>query len=170
VIEESLALVAHDLRARQIEATLELSSTPCVIDGDPVLLEQVLLNLVRNAMDALAEMPPPRRRLTIRSAVSIAEAEVSVSDAGPGLPAEVFGTLFTPFVTTKPHGLGIGLVISQRIVDAHGGTLVARPGPDGGAEFTVTLPRIATPGAVPENPRRKGHSPRTLTRAVGGDR
>jgi len=170
VIEESLALVAHDLRARQIEATLELSSTPCVIDGDPVLLEQVLLNLVRNAMDALAEMPPPRRRLTIRSAVSIAEAEVSVLDTGAGLPAEVFGTLFTPFVTTKPHGLGIGLVISQRIVDAHGGTLVARPGPDGGAEFTVTLPRIATPGAVPENPRRKGHSPRTLTRAVGGDR
>ena len=62
VIDESLALVAHDLRARQIEATLDLSSTRCVIDGDLVLLEQVLVNLVRNAMDALAETPPARRQ------------------------------------------------------------------------------------------------------------
>ena len=69
VIDESLALVAHDMRARQIEATLDLSSTPCVIDGDQVLLEQVLVNLVRNAMDALAETPPARRHITIRSAV-----------------------------------------------------------------------------------------------------
>ena len=69
VIDESLALVAHDLRARQIETTLDLSSTPCVIDGDLVLLEQVIVNLVRNAMDAMAETPPARRlsRYELRS-------------------------------------------------------------------------------------------------------
>src|SRR5678809_1253793 len=114
VIDESLALVAHDLRARQVEATLDWSSTPCVIDGDQVLLEQVLVNLIRNAMDALAEKPPARRHITIRSAVTTADVEVSVCDTGTGLPAEIIGTLFTPFVTTKPHGLGIGLVIVQR--------------------------------------------------------
>ena len=123
VIDESLALVAHDMRARQIEATLDLSSTPCVIDGDQVLLEQVLVNLIRNAMDALAETPPARRHITIRSAVTAADVEVSVCDTGTGLPAEIIGTLFTPFVTTKSHGLGIGLAIAQRIVDAHGGTI-----------------------------------------------
>ena len=141
VIDESLALVAHDMRARQIEATLDLSSTPCVIDGDQVLLQQVLVNLVRNAMDALAETPPARRHITIRSAVTAADVEVSVRDTGTGLPAEIIDRLFTPFVTTKSHGLGIGLTIAQRIVEAHGGTIGAHENLDGGATFTVTLPR-----------------------------
>ena len=148
VIHESLALVAHDLRARQVEVTLDLSSTPCVVDGDHVLLKQVLVNLIRNAMDALAETPPARRRITLRSAVGTADVEVSVGDTGPGLPAEIIGKLFTPFVTTKPHGLGIGLVIAQRILAAHGGTIGAHANPDGGATFTVTLPRSATPSSA----------------------
>jgi len=125
VIDECLALVAHDMRARQIQPTLDLSSTPCVIDGDQVLLEQVLVNLVRNAMDALTETPPARRRITIRSAVRAADVEVSVCDTGPGLPAEIMDTLFTPFVTTKTNGLGIGLTIARTIVEAHDGTIDA---------------------------------------------
>jgi len=141
VIDETLALVAHDMRARQIETTLDLSSTPCVIDGDHVLLQQVLVNLVRNAMDALAEAPPASRRITIRSAVTAADIEVSVRDTGTGLPAEIIGTLFTPFITTKSLGLGIGLTIAQRIVDAHAGTITAHENANGGATFTVTLPR-----------------------------
>ena len=66
-------------------------------------------------------------------------------DTGTGLPPEIIGTLFTPFVTTKSHGLGIGLTIARTIVDAHGGTIGARENRDGGATFTVTLPRSATP-------------------------
>ena len=143
VIDECLALVAHDMRARQIQATLDLSSTPCVIDGDQVLLGQVLVNLVRNAMDALTETPPASRRITIRCAVRAADVEVSVCDTGPGLPAEVMATLFTPFVTTKTNGLGVGLTIARTIVEAHGGTIDARENLDGGATFTVTLPRSA---------------------------
>ncbi len=146
VIDETLALVAHDMRARRIEATLDLSSTPCVIDGDRVLLEQVLVNLVRNAMDALADSPPARRRITIRTAVRGTAVDISVRDTGTGLPAEIIGTLFTPFVTTKSHGLGIGLTIAQRIVEAHAGTIAAQQNDDGGATFTVTLPRAATSG------------------------
>ena len=141
VINESLALVAHDMRARQIEATVNLSSNPCVINGDQVLLQQVLVNLVMNAMDAMAETPPARRRVTISSEVRAADVEVSVRDTGPGLPADIIGTLFTPFVTTKSHGLGIGLTIARTIVDAHGGTIDARNNPEGGATFTVTLRR-----------------------------
>jgi len=174
VIDESLALVAHDMKARQVEATLDLASTPCVIDGDQVLLVQVLVNLLRNAIDALAETPLARRRITIRSAGTTADVEVSVSDTGAGLSAEVMGRLFTPFVTTKPHGLGIGLAIAQRIVDAHGGTIGARASPGGGATFTVTLPRGATPKLLSEHVSGSEASAARLggasANAVDGDR
>jgi signal transduction histidine kinase len=152
VITGSLALVARDMRARQIEATLDLSSTPCIVDGDQVLLVQVLVNLMRNAMDALSETSATRRRITIRSAVTSAAIEVTVCDTGAGLPPEIIDTLFTPFVTTKPHGLGIGLAIAQRIVDAHGGTIGAHENADGGTTFTVTLLRSATPDLESERP------------------
>jgi signal transduction histidine kinase len=146
VIEESIALVAHDMGERQIEVTLGLSPAPCVIDGDQVLLQQVFLNLVRNAMDALAGTPPERRRIAIGSAEGAAEIEISVSDTGTGLPPEILDKLFKPFVTTKPHGLGIGLTIAHSIVSAHGGTLVAHGSAGGGAAFIVKLPR-GTPAA-----------------------
>jgi signal transduction histidine kinase len=144
VIDETIELVAHDLSARQISAAVNHSSSPCVIDGDQVLLQQVLLNLVMNAMDAMAGTPPGRRQVTISSDVRTADVDVSVRDTGPGVPADILGTLFTPFVTTKPHGLGIGLTIVRSIVSAHGGTIVARNNPEGGATFTVTLRRSVT--------------------------
>ena len=145
VISESLALVAHDMRARQIQPIVNLSSNPCIIRGDQVLLGQVLVNLVMNAMDAMAETPPARRRLTIRTEVRAADVEVTVRDTGTGLPADINGKLFAPFVTTKANGLGIGLTIARTIVQAHGGTIDARNNPDGGATFIVTLRRSDTP-------------------------
>ena len=108
-------------------------------------MRQVLVNLVMNAMDAMAETPPARRRVTISTEVRAADVEVSVRDTGTGLPAQIDGTLFTPFVTTKAHGLGIGLTITRTIVDAHGGTIDAHNNPEGGATFTVTLRRSETP-------------------------
>jgi C4-dicarboxylate-specific signal transduction histidine kinase len=105
-----------------------------------VLLEQVLVNLVINAMDAMAATPPSRRHITISSAARRNEVEVVVHDTGPGLPADLLGRLFTPFVTTKSHGVGIGLAIARTIVEAHGGSIDARNSPVGGAIFTVTLP------------------------------
>ena len=141
VIHESLALVAHDMSARQVTATVDLASNRCVISGDPVLLQQVFVNLMMNAMDAMAETPPGRRHVTISSDVRASDVDVSVRDTGPGLPAHILDTLFTPFVTTKARGLGIGLTIVRSIVDAHGGTIAARNNPEGGATFTVTLRR-----------------------------
>jgi two-component system sensor kinase FixL len=87
----------------------------------------------------MVETPPARRRLMIKSEVRAADVEVSVSDTGPGLPPDIIGTLFTPFVTTKSHGLGIGLTIARTIIDAHGGIIEARNNPEGGATFLITL-------------------------------
>jgi signal transduction histidine kinase len=143
VIHESLALVAHDMGARQIETTVDVPSDPCMVTGDQVLLQQVVVNLVMNAMDAMAETPPARRRVTIRTEASADHVELSVSDAGTGVPAEATETLFTPFVTTKAHGLGIGLTITRTIIDALGGTIDAHNNDNGGATFTVTLSKPA---------------------------
>jgi signal transduction histidine kinase len=156
VIHESLALVAHDLKARHVETKLHLSTAACVVNGDPVLLEQVVVNLVRNAIDALAEAAPARRRITLRSRVGEANVEISVSDTGTGLPAEVADTLFAPFVSTKPDGLGIGLAIAQRIVDAHAGTIQAAQNPGGGATFTIMLPSATASGATARIPIEAG--------------
>jgi signal transduction histidine kinase len=139
VVNDTLTLVAHDRIARQVEVVTSFSADSCVINGDPVLLEQVFVNLVMNAMDAMGETPPGRRRITISSEVSSADVEVSVHDTGPGLSADLAGKLFTPFVTTKEHGLGIGLAIARTIVETHGGSIDARNHPEGGAIFTVTL-------------------------------
>jgi len=108
-----------------------------------------------NAIDAMAETPKAWRRLTITTALRGADIELSVRDSGTGLPPRIDGTVFTPFVTTKPHGLGIGLTIARTIVDAHEGTIDGRNNPDRGATFTITLRRgkvtdslSASPGAV----------------------
>ena len=148
VVHESLALVAHDVKTREIEAIVSLSSSPCVVSGDPVLLQQVLVNLMMNAIDAMAATPKARRRLTISTAVRAADVELSVRDTGTGLPPHFDETLSTPFVTTKPHGLGIGLTIARTIVDAHGGTIAARNNPEGGATFTITVRRSKMPESL----------------------
>ena len=148
VVHDSLALVAHDLKTREIETTVDLSSGPCVTSGDPVLLQQVLVNLMMNAIDAMAETPKARRCLTITTAVRAADVELSVRDSGTGLPPHFDGTLFTPFVTTKPHGLGVGLTIARTIVDAHGGTIAARNNPEGGATVTILLRRSKMPDSL----------------------
>ena len=146
VVHESLALVAHDMEAREVVAECRLEAESSVVDGDPVLLQQVLVNLVRNAMDAMAEMPlaPERRLIAIRSASTGGEVELSVTDCGPGVAPQVSEAIFEPFVTTKPHGLGVGLAIAQRIVEAHGGRLFARSEAGWGATFTMALPRGST--------------------------
>ena len=148
VIREGLAMVAHDLRSRAIDGIVEMSAEPCIIHGDQVLLRQVLVNLVVNAADAMDGTPHGRRRVTVRSECHAADVRISVSDTGTGLPPELDGHLFAPFLTTKSQGLGIGLTIVRTIVDAHGGGIDARNNPDGGATFTVTLPRKDVPAML----------------------
>ncbi len=104
VIDETLVLIAHDMSARQVEAAVDLPSRQCVVDGDQVLLQQVFVNLVMNAVDAMAETLPARRHLTISGDGRATDVDVCVRDTGSGLPAHILDTLFTPFVTTKARG------------------------------------------------------------------
>jgi len=145
VVRERVALVAHDTRARQVQVDLDLPPEPCFVVGDQVLLQQVLVNLMVNAIDAMGEISPDRRRVRMCNTVGRDTVEVSVRDAGSGLPETVNGALFEPFVTTKTDGIGIGLTIARSIVEAHRGRMDARNNPEGGATFTVTLPLKGSP-------------------------
>jgi signal transduction histidine kinase len=105
-----------------------------------VHLQQVLLNLILNGMDAMGELPVEARRLIVRARQADAgTVEVAVADSGHGVPAEKLARLFEPFFTTKPKGLGLGLPISSTIIEAHGGRIWAENGPVG-ATFFFTVP------------------------------
>lgn len=100
------------------------------------------MNLLHNAVDAMENLP--KRELTVTTKPSGTGVEIAVADTGPGIPKELMGRLFMPFFTTKPGGMGIGLVISQSIVQAHGGKLGVEPNRGGGTVFRFTLPANAT--------------------------
>jgi two-component system sensor kinase FixL len=110
--------------------------------GDGVQLQQVLVNLLLNALDAVQECPVAHRRICIDVTASDDRGKVCVAirDHGPGIPAEQLTSLFKPFVTTKPQGLGLGLSISRTIVMAHGGQLWAERNADRGMTFHIELP------------------------------
>jgi signal transduction histidine kinase len=142
VVRESLAIVAQDALARQVRIDCRLPSTPCLVLGDQVLLQQVMINLFLNAFDAMSDTDASAdRRVGIETALRAGVVDISVRDSGPGVPAQLNGRLFEPFVTTKPNGLGLGLSIVSSIVAAHGGTIGSHNAAEGGAVFCVTLPQ-----------------------------
>jgi signal transduction histidine kinase len=141
VLRESIALVATDARHRDIQVDVNLPPVPCFVVGDGVLLQQVAVNLLINAMDAMTDGAAARRRIAVSSDIGAkGNVTFSVSDTGTGLPPASNGHLFEPFVTTKANGMGIGLTIVRTIVEAHRGKIAAYNNADGGATFTVTLP------------------------------
>jgi signal transduction histidine kinase len=105
-------------------------------------VEQVILNLVRNGLEAMGDTEKSHRELTVRTGVVDDEVHVSVADRGPGLSADALQRVFQPFFTTKSHGMGLGLSISRSIIDAHGGRLWAVNQPGGGAVFQFSLPLV----------------------------
>jgi C4-dicarboxylate-specific signal transduction histidine kinase len=130
-----------ELVARRVTATADLADHPPVVLGDPIQLQQVLINLMVNAMDALEALPPASRRIAIRTAVlRSGSVELSVEDSGAGLSPEHAGQALDPFFTTKPHGLGLGLPICSTIIGRHGGVLTLAAGELGGARAAFTLP------------------------------
>jgi signal transduction histidine kinase len=137
---EVSTLVRPDSELRHVRLALETGPALPPVLGDQVQLQQVLLNLLLNAMDALNSNPPERRLITVRARTEGAPVEVAVSDTGHGIPADLLPRVFEPFFTSKPTGLGMGLAISRSIVEAHGGRLWAENNPDGGATFAFSLP------------------------------
>ena len=110
------------------------------IKADRVQLQQVVLNLMINGMDAMADTTDRAKELLITARGNESEIVVRVEDSGVGLNAEADEKIFNPFFTTKPHGIGMGLSISRSIIEAHEGRLWASPRPSGGATFQFTLP------------------------------
>lgn len=143
VVEEASALALVGAKEQDVRVMLELAPDLPAVPLDKIRIQQVVLNLVRNAIEAMAESP--ERRLTIRTR-QLSEVEVSVCDTGGGLPPAVRDQLFQPFVSTKPKGMGVGLSICRSIVEAHGGRIRAEAGPGGGTTFTFTLPLRRTGG------------------------
>jgi two-component system sensor histidine kinase DctS len=139
VIEGIRALV--DLQARQSYVTLHIDVPPDLpqVAADRVLLEQVLLNLTRNAIESMQDIDRERRVLRIAAAHSEAHVSVSVIDNGHGIPPEVAERLFSPFFSTKAEGMGMGLSICRTAIEFHGGTLTHADNPEGGTVFTFTL-------------------------------
>ena len=134
-------LLHSDAVSRQVTVTLDLADELPTTSGDRTQLEQVILNLMVNAFEAMTSSEIDRRELVVRTFIGDAgSAEITVSDTGPGFHPGRPDNVFEPFVTTKANGLGMGLPISRSIIDAHGGRLEAVHNPDGGATLHITLP------------------------------
>jgi len=139
LIEDSVALGAPGAAADGMEIRLELSPKADRVLADRIQIQQILVNLIRNAGEAMRDTPGPRI-LTIRTTAKRGMVEVSVKDNGPGVSPQFSKQLFSPFISTKTAGMGVGLSICRRIVEAHGGTMWLEETIGGGADFRFTVP------------------------------
>ena len=140
VVSDTLRLVGGGAARRRVALRAELMPSPPPIAADRVGLQQVVLNLLMNAMDAMDEVPAEERLLIVRTSRLGDALECAVSDAGGGIPADRLPRLFDAFFTTKQEGLGLGLAIARSIIETHGGRLWAANNLEGGATFYFSLP------------------------------
>jgi signal transduction histidine kinase len=140
IARDTVDLVGPAAGSRAVRVELDPLSRPAVVLGDRVHLQQVLMNLVMNGVDAAADHAAMPRRVTLCTSAGAGQAEIVVTDSGSGIPAHLLPHLFKPFRTTKADGLGIGLAIAHGIVEAHGGRIRAVNVAGGGAAFRVSLP------------------------------
>ena len=141
LLRDTTALLRLDASAKGVSLETIIEAASPVVMGDRVHLSQVLINLIINAMDAVTDMPAPRRRVTARVRANEHRAiEIAVSDRGAGITDEAATRLFEPFFTTKASGMGVGLSVSRNIIELHGGRLWAENNTDGGATFLFSIP------------------------------
>jgi two-component system, LuxR family, sensor kinase FixL len=139
LVEEAGVLALLGSRERGVNSVYDFATDVGMVDVDPVQIQQVLINLIRNAIEAMRARE--RRELTVRTALGgNGNVIIEVADTGPGISDEMASLLFTPFVTTKPGGMGVGLSISRRIIEAHGGDICVSRNENGGATFRLELP------------------------------
>jgi PAS domain S-box-containing protein len=141
VVNEVSALLSHELVTRQVQLSTRLAPDLPALHGDPVQLQQVILNLIMNASYALQGTDSGKRRIIITTQYQDNQTiEIKVTDSGPGIDEEILDQIFQPFFTTREEGMGMGLAITRTIIEAHGGRLWAENSPDRGAVFRITLP------------------------------
>ncbi len=141
VVEAARQMLVGEARSRRVRITVSVAARPPRVWGDPIELEQVVINLLLNGMEAMAETVQSQRRLSLMvRGDDEGHVVLEVSDRGCGLPADGNARIFDPLVTTKPCGTGLGLSISRAIIMAHGGQIWARPRPGGGATVGFRLP------------------------------
>lgn len=141
-VREAIGLVAAVADGRRIALTYVPASADLHVKGDSVQLQQVVLNLIINAMDAVADADMRKRDVSVATARAGNQAEIKIADTGPGIASGDLANVFNPFFTTKPQGMGMGLAIAKTIVEAHHGTIGVENQPWGGALFSVRLPII----------------------------
>ncbi len=154
LVRSSASLLDWDLRRTGARLSLDLPADGAPVRGDEVMLQQVVVNLMRNALDALRTDPPPDPHLALRLVVGPKDAELQVRDNGCGLGDDAAARLFVPFASSKPNGMGIGLSICRSFVELHQGRLWFSRNADRGATFHLSLPltaaaTAATPGLAP---------------------
>jgi len=143
VVRETIGLVHSDAAAQHISITLDLAADLPLIYGDRIQLRQVILNLVRNAFEAMHQVEDGGRTLVVRTASTTPEViTVAVQDCGIGVDEPSLARLFHPFFTTKAGGMGLGLALSRSIIAAHGGWIWATRNPDRGLTMSFTLPAV----------------------------
>lgn len=142
LIEDLRVLAEPDARVNDVRLTLDLAPSVPPVSADPVQIQQVLLNLVRNAIDATNEATGAQREVVLATRVAMEGVEVAVIDHGAGIDPKILDNLFNPFFTTKATGTGLGLAISRSIIRAHLGKLGHRSTPGGGTTFYFTLPSL----------------------------
>jgi len=143
VIERARSLMQEQLRLREIEVTVDLGSEEPVVVGNPIQLEQVFINLLANARDAVADAS--RKAIRVSGSIGSATVEIALTDTGPGIPPGLERRIFDPFFTTKEvgKGTGLGLSITYGIIKEHGGTISVVSPPGDGATFLIRLPLAA---------------------------
>jgi C4-dicarboxylate-specific signal transduction histidine kinase len=140
VVRETVDFVVPAALFKQVRLETDLRASPALVTGDRVHLQQVLLNLVLNSLDAMADTPAAERRLSVATATHNGHVDVAVRDKGTGIAQAVLAEIFKPFVTTKSEGMGMGLSIARSIVEAHRGAIQAENNPDKGATVRFTIP------------------------------
>ena len=141
VIADTLRLVSSDIVLRESVVVTEMDHSLPQVEAVPVQIQQVLLNLIMNALDAVESRPPAERRILISTrSLNGESAEVSVRDFGTGLPQDRPDKVFDHFFSTKQTGMGMGLTIVRSIIETHGGKISAENAPDRGARFFFHLP------------------------------
>ena len=140
LVRDTLALATSELDASDVVCRLDLTTSLPRVPIDEIEIEQVILNIVRNGIEAMDGMRPSERTLTMCTGLaSEHEVEIAITDSGPGLPFEALAKMFDPFFSTKPKHLGMGLTIARSLVEAHQGRLWATQNPNGGATFRIAL-------------------------------